>query len=306
MNLRFRQVEIFWAVMTSGSTTAAATMLNTSQPTISRELGQFERLTQLKLFERQRGKLVPTEHGLMLFEEVKQNYVGLDRIRNAVASARTLRQGQVQLACLPAFSIALVPAACRNFRGRYPDASINVTPLESPELEESLSAQRYHLGITESHKAPLGTRIECLLNLDVVCVLPSNHELCSKQVLTPIDFDGQDFVYLSASDPYRAQVDSLFSNYGVQRRMAVETHSANAVCATVRLGGGVAVVNPLTALHYAGSGLEIRRISPSITYSVSVVRPAHKPLSSIVDPFVDALRESCDQMALSMSKVLSP
>lgn len=305
MNFKFRQVEIFWAVMTTGSTTAAAAMLNTSQPTVSRELGHFERSTQLKLFERHGGKLAPTEHGLMLFEEVKHNYVGLHRIRNAVESVRNLRHGQVLLACLPAFSIALVPAACQKFRERFPEASINVKPLESPELEEALSAQRYHLGITENHQAPPGTSIECLLNLDVVCVLPANHALCAQRVLTPLDFDGQDFVYLSACDPYRTQIDSIFDKFGVQRRMAVETHSANAVCATVRLGGGIAIVNPLTALHYAGSGLEIRRISPSVTYSVSVVRPSHRPMAPVVDPFIESLRDSCSQAASALNRLMS-
>ena len=57
MNFKFRQVEIFWAVMTTGSATAAAEMLHTSQPTVSRELALFEKNTQLELFRRQAGKL---------------------------------------------------------------------------------------------------------------------------------------------------------------------------------------------------------------------------------------------------------
>ncbi|MEA1136003.1 LysR family transcriptional regulator, partial [Klebsiella pneumoniae] len=52
MNFSFRHVEVFWAVMTTGSATGAAELLHTSQPTISRELSRFETLTQLTLFKR--------------------------------------------------------------------------------------------------------------------------------------------------------------------------------------------------------------------------------------------------------------
>ena len=59
MTFNLRHVEVFWAVMTTGSATAAARLLHTSQPTISRELGRFEQVTQLSLFKRTHGKLVP-------------------------------------------------------------------------------------------------------------------------------------------------------------------------------------------------------------------------------------------------------
>ncbi|EPN17167.1 DNA-binding transcriptional regulator LysR, partial [Pseudomonas syringae pv. actinidiae ICMP 18804] len=77
MSVTLRHIEVFRAVMTSGSVTEAANMLNTSQPTVSRELARFELLTQLKLFDRVRGRLRPTAQALSLFEEVQRAYFGL-------------------------------------------------------------------------------------------------------------------------------------------------------------------------------------------------------------------------------------
>lgn len=131
----------------------------------------------------------------------------------------------------------------------------------------------------------------------MVCVLPSYHELNAKTVLTPQDFEGQNFVYLAADDPYRRKTDAIFHQSGIERRLAVETHSASAVCATVNLGVGVAIVNPITALDYVGRGLQIRRFSHSISYCVSVVRPLHRPESSTVEHFVDSLRKNCQQIS---------
>lgn len=298
MNFSFRHVEVFWAVMTTGSATAAAQLLMTSQPTISRELARFEQVTQLSLFKRINGKLVPTEQAAMLFDEVQRAYVGLDRIAKAADAIRHFSQGQVSIVCLPAFSQALLPRVCQQFRQRCPGVSVKITQQESPMLHESLSTQRYHMGLTEELTAPLGTTLETLLTLDVVCVLPADHALCRRgdKVLTPQDFAGQDVVYLAEVDPYRQRVDRLFGELGIERRMVVETLSASAVCETVSLGMGIAIVNPITALSYARSGLQIRRFSHAIPYLVNLVQPMFRPESPVVASFVEVLKSSCQSI----------
>src|SRR5690348_11139861 len=65
-----RHVEVFRALMTAGSVTAAAQSLATSQPTVSRELARLEQLLQLVLFDRVRGRLRPTAQAWALFDEV--------------------------------------------------------------------------------------------------------------------------------------------------------------------------------------------------------------------------------------------
>jgi DNA-binding transcriptional LysR family regulator len=66
--LNFRQIEAFRAVMLTGTTIAAANMLNTTQPSISRALGQMQAAAKLKLFELDRSRLRPTPEAVKLFE----------------------------------------------------------------------------------------------------------------------------------------------------------------------------------------------------------------------------------------------
>ena len=62
--MNFRQLEIFRAVMDTGSATAAARLLGLSQPAVSRQLMQLETEVGLDLFARERGKLIPTAHAV--------------------------------------------------------------------------------------------------------------------------------------------------------------------------------------------------------------------------------------------------
>ncbi|EKK4000445.1 LysR family transcriptional regulator [Cronobacter sakazakii] len=299
-----RHIEIFHAVMTAGNLTEAAALLRTSQPTVSRELARFEKLIGLSLFTRSRGRLHPTVQGLRLFEEVQRSWYGLDRIISAAESLRQFRQGELSIACLPVFSQSLLPLMLKPFLDSYPDVSLNIVPQESPLLEEWLSAQRHDLGITENTATPAGTERLTLLTLNEVCVLPAGHTLADKPQLTPQDFAGENYISLSRTDSYRQLLDSLFQEHNVQRRMVLETHSAASVCAMVRAGVGVSIVNPLTALDYAATGIVVRRFSVAVPFTVSLIRPLHRPASALVEAFSQHLQQQMKGLSDTLEAML--
>ncbi|WP_312776867.1 LysR family transcriptional regulator [Pseudescherichia sp.] len=303
--VNLRHIEIFHAVMTAGNLTEAARLLHTSQPTVSRELARFEKVIGLTLFERSRGRLHPTVQGLRLFEEVQRSWYGLDRIVSAAESLREFRQGELSIVCLPVFSQSFLPLLLQPFLARYPEVSLNVVPQESPLLEEWLSAQRHDLGLTETLSTPAGTERTPLLTLNEVCVLPAGHPLAQRTVLTPQDFQGENYISLSRSDSYRQLLDALFGEHQVKRRMVVETHSAASVCAMVRAGVGVSVVNPLTALDYASSGVVVRPFSIAVPFTVSLIRPLHRPASALVDAFSGHLQQAASRIIAPLEAVLA-
>lgn len=303
--VNLRHIEIFHAVMTAGNLTEAAVLLHTSQPTVSRELARFEKVLGLKLFERSRGRLQPTVQGLRLFEEVQRSWYGLDRIVSAAESLREFRQGELSVACLPVFSQSFLPLLLQPFLARYPEVSLNIVPQESPLLEEWLSAQRHDLGLTETLSTPAGTERTPLLTCNEVCVMPQDHPLARKSVLTPADFQGENYISLSRTDSYRQLLDALFNEHQVKRRMVLETHSVASVCAMVRAGVGISVVNPLTALDYATSGVAVRRFSIDVPFTVSLIRPLHRPASALVDAFSRHLQAAMPLVTQPLAAMLA-
>jgi len=295
--LTHRHVEVFRAVMAAGSVTGAAAALHTSQPTVSRELARMEYLLGLVLFDRVRGRLQPTAQGYALHEEVERSYAGLERVADTAVRLRQFTQGQLSLACLPAFAHALLPGACARFLRAHPGVSVSVNPFESPLLEERLAAQAHDLGVTEHDHALHGAQVKALLELDEVAVLPAGHSLAGRRRLAARDFAGQPFVSFHPRDRYRQGVDQVFAEAGVERQLVVETDSAVAVCAMVRHGVGLGIVNPLTALALAGEGVEVRALAFTIPFRAFAVRPAHRPGNPLVERFEAALRAECEELA---------
>ena len=181
---------------------------------------------------------------------------------------------------------------------------MSVNPVESPLLEERLAAQAHDLGLTEHDSALAAAPATLLLEFDEVAVLPAGHPLLGKKRLAARDFAGQAFVSFHPRDRYRQSADKVFAEAGVDRQFAIETDSAVAVCAMVRHGLGLAIVNPLTALALSGpgSGIEARPLAFSIPFRVFSVRPAHRPGNPLVGRFEAALRAECGALGEAVAR----
>lgn len=286
-----RHIEVFRALMLTGSATGAAQMLFTSQPTISREIARFEQLLGYALFERRQGRLRPNVRALRLWEEVQRSWQGLDRVVEHAVALGQPHHTSISVLCMPALSHALLPGALARLQQAQGEVAVSVATQDGPLLQEWMSAQRFDLGLTETADAPPGTRIVHLPAMDEVAVLPATHPLAAKYRLSPQDFAGQSFISLARDDPYRLKIDAVFAKARVQRKLLLETLSAIAVCAMVQHGLGVAIVNPLTARACAGEAIVVRPLDFSIPFQVHMLLPLHRPAVPQVDWLVQALAQ---------------
>jgi DNA-binding transcriptional LysR family regulator len=289
MRLNHRLVESFRVVLLTGSATRAAELLFTSQPAISRDLARLEQLLRFSLFERSKGRLLPTAQGLAFYEEVKRSYIGLTTLAARAEEIRTLNMGKLSVAALPALCDSLLPAAFALFRRNHPGVLLQITALESPQLESALSEQRFDLGLVEHNLPPVGTTTELLFKGKELVILPQSHALSAKRRLSIRDLSGQAFVSYGPEDPYR-RVDALFEENGVHRNVVAETTSASSLFSLVRNGIGIAIVNPITPRYANHTGVISAALTPTIAYEVAMVKPVHRPTNPLVSQFFAYLR----------------
>ncbi|MFZ4624655.1 MAG: LysR family transcriptional regulator [Rhodoferax sp.] len=301
--LTHRQLAMFRAIMLHGNLSRAAEVTTSSQPTLSRELARLEQLLGFDLFDRVRGRLRPTVRALALLQEVERSFVGLAQIAARAVELRTFASGRLRLVCLPALAQALVPRALLQFAQTLPLASVSVCPQESPWLEQAVSEQRFDVGLSETSETPVGVVRRTILQVNEVAVLPRGHALCRKTLLTPQDFDGERFVSLAEGDVYRQAIDQMFAQAQVTRITRLETASAVAVCAMVRLGLGVAIVNPLSALELASPELVVRPLSLPIPFRVSLLLPEVAAPHPLRDPLVAAIVAAAQALEQASSRI---
>ena len=297
--LTHRQLSLFRSIMLHGSVSRAAEVSTTSQPTLSRELARLEQLLGFALFDRVRGRLRPTVRALALMQEVERSFVGLEQIAARAQELRLQTTGRLRLACLPALAHSLAPLVLRHLEAAQPGVQVSVHPIESPWLEQAMGEQRFDAALCETTQSPVGTELQTLLTVNEVAVLPSSHALSRKKILKPQDFAGERFISLAPGDVYRDAIDQMFAAANVQRVMAFETSSAVAVCAMVRQGLGVAIVNPLTALELSSPELVLRPLSVAIPFRVSLIVPQVSAPHPLQGALVQAIHAAVKERKLS-------
>lgn len=293
--LNFRQIQAFRAVMLSGSMTLAAKELHTSQPHVSRVIGELERRIGLKLFERHSGKLIPTLEGQVFFRDVENTFAGMRSLEDAAAAIRRRGAGRLRLASVPSMAIAVVPEAIHVFAQQYPDVDVTLQVTDSLTVCQWVASGYADVGVASEIFNATGVESELLQRNVGVLIAPLNHRLAQrKKTITPRDLVGEKFLSLKSSDIARKQIDDACLIDGEERRiLAYESHFAAAICHMVSCGMGVSIANPLVTRAYADR-VAIRPFLPRIEFSTHLVYPLNSPVNMLAKSFAAGLRSCCE------------
>src|SRR5688572_23889592 len=187
MRFNLRQIEVFRAVMVTGSISGAARLLAVSQPAISRLLAYTEDRLGLKLFERVKGRVQPTPEAKRLFAEVDQVHQGVVRVNNLAQELRERGTGGMHVVASPSVGQAFVPEAICLFRQNFPDVRVEFEILTLPELIARVSANRVDLALSVLPVDEPTILDTTILEGSLWVIFPRGHELSRLSAITPAD-----------------------------------------------------------------------------------------------------------------------
>lgn len=285
-HLSVKALRGFHAIVETGSATSAASILGMTQPAVSRLLAQLEETIGFELFHRDHGRLVPTQDGKLLFEEVDLSLNSLERVNSVVRDISEYRCGHLKLVAPPSFAEAVLPDIVAAFRERYP--SVRLT-LESPGGDSARSMiatravdggfLRMPLNRPDLHSARVVVS-------ETVCVLSESHPLASRARLSPTLLRGQPLILLGQGTAARANVEAAFAREGTRPLAQIELHTVASACAFAARGLGVALVNGLLASAYLRGGLVTRPFDPTLLNEYAFVTSALSAPTRLASAFL--------------------
>ncbi|CAD5246905.1 MULTISPECIES: LysR substrate-binding domain-containing protein [Halomonadaceae] len=298
--INLRQIEAFRAVMVHKTVTRAAQTLHVSQPAVSRLVGDLEFHVGFALFQRHKGRLIPTPEALALYEDVERAFVGLDKITDTAREIREFRTGRLLLSCMPALALNALPAMVNTFSERHPGITISLQVHSSQRVLEWVATQQCDAGLIGMQLVDPSVTIRPIASGALRLVMLPDHPLASQPVVNIDDLEGESFVSLGQTQDVRPLIDQVFQQAGIRRRMRIETQLSSVACELVLAGAGVSLIDPITADSYLSRGLVSRSFTPEIPFNYSAVLPAFRPPSRLVLEFLDELkRYLTDQLSAS-------
>jgi len=281
-----RHIEAFRAVMMTGSMTAAAKRVHTSQPHVSRLIAQLEAITQFPLFDRNGSRLTPTQDGSRFFQEVEKTFIGLAGLESAAASIRSFSASRLSVAAMPRLAGGLLARIVAAFKTEYPDVMVSIHSGNAGTVHNWISSGFCDTGLAMLSGDSPGIQVEPVLTMSCVAVVPKGHRLARLKKLKLADFAGEPFVAFTSGTPLRERIDDVFKAAKVERQIVAEAGLGSSICALVGAGLGVALINPLAAREeFEANGVEVRPFSPAVPVTVALLYPPYHTRTRLVSVF---------------------
>lgn len=291
-----RQIEVFKAVIETGTVSRAAETLHMSQPAASKLLSNLEADSGLDLFERRRGLLVPTVRGHRFYEEVDRIFSGLDQIGQAIDILRYEERGRLTIGVLPALSGRFISTTIRSFSDEQPDVFISLHARSSQFLIDWMRTGKVDVCIVTGRVDDPHIQAESILKMPIVCLMPQDHPLANREQLTVADLEGIPLVAFMDSSYARHQMERIFEAANFRPRIVTEATTSQNVCELVAAGMGVALVHPAYAETVEGR-VAVRPFVLDSFLDFQLCRLRQGRNRRLVTAFVDKVRATAQTFA---------
>ncbi|MEI9410640.1 LysR family transcriptional regulator [Mesorhizobium salmacidum] len=290
--MRARQLEVFIAVMRSGTVTAAARMLNISQPALSQILLHAEDELGFTLFERVKGRLRPTPEALEIFPDAERLSAGLDGLRRKTTDLRLGRTGLVRIAASPPPAMAILPRAFTKFRAQHPHIMLRAHSAPISAIVDMLRAGDACLGVAMDDRLPPDIEAEVVGRLGFVCLLPAGHALQAKAELTLADLVGEELISYRGNTRPADELARAAQAQGVALSPSLEIDVSISAVGFVQAGLGIALVDALLPWHQF-AGLAVRPLTAGPEFPIALLTSRTRALSRADEMMRDEIRAAC-------------
>ncbi len=282
--MNIKQLEVFTAIMSLGSTKAAAESLGQSQSAISRMLAQLEADLGLELFIRSKGRLLAKPEAAELLISAVDI---MERVNGMARHAEEIRLGRfrnqlVKVAVPYTLALNYMPRLIERLMAENPGIVFEVLTGSYVSIESKVENREADLGFTRVYENP-HFEFDKIDQCEAVCVMPKGHPLSELKVITAKDLAAVPMVLLGRQSSARKDIDFYFHRQGVKPKVKIEVHSVGVACQFVAKGLGVSIVNSILLDSLEDNGLDWRPLVEPPLYSYGLIYKAGRPRSKMVE-----------------------
>ncbi|MGI2780807.1 LysR family transcriptional regulator [Vibrio alginolyticus] len=290
MNLR--QLEVFYAIMQAGTVSGAARLLHVSQPNVTRVLAHTEQQLSFALFERVKGRLVPTQEAKALLPEAEKVYQQLGQFRSLT---NKVKQGTQHLRVgAPPVLAAHLLAPTVALLSKEHGISFELLTANRDELCSGLLKHELDVAIAFGEETPPAIMGHVLLKENLALIAPKSAAIPAEKTVILEELISHDLpiIGLDSRDPLGLLLHQTLSARDEHYQHAITVRSYSAAAELVKNEAGFAIVDPWTAKQYRqDNAVSVHALKPNMSFSVSILFAEHTPQSIATKQFITALKQ---------------
>lgn len=290
--MTFVQLEYVVAVDTYRHFATAAEHCFVTQPTLSMQIQKLEEELGVKLFDRSKQPVVPTEIGIEIIEQARRILSEKNVIKELVQTKKGILTGELRIGIIPTLAPYLLPLFIQNFYKKYPLIKLVVQELMTEYIVTRLREGRIDVGILVTPLQENGIKEHVLFYEELLAYVSRKNTAYKKTYVLAQDIDPEKLWLMEEGHCFRSQIVNLCE---LRRASEMGTHfeyeagSIETLRRMVELNDGITILPELTTLDMTARQLQLIRHfkKPAPMREVSIV--VHRDF--VKKRLIEALKE---------------
>ncbi|MFN3939767.1 MAG: LysR substrate-binding domain-containing protein [Chitinophagales bacterium] len=203
------QLEYLVALDTYRHFAIAAEKCFVTQPTLSMQIQKLEEELGVKIFDRTKQPVIPTEIGALIIGQARKVLQEAKAIRYLISEQLETIQGELRIGIIPTLAPYILPSLFKHMRAAFPKIILTVKEVITEELIHELKSNRLDCGIVVTPLKENAINEEVLFYEELFVYVSKNNALYDKKYVLPNEIDPTQLWLLEEGHCFRSQVLNL-------------------------------------------------------------------------------------------------
>lgn len=203
------QLEYVVSLDTHRNFVLAAENCFVTQPTLSMQIQKLEEELGVKIFDRSKQPVLPTEIGERIIEQAKITLEEAKKIKELVSDSKNEVSGELRLGIIPTLAPYLLPLFLNNFLKKYPLIKVKINELTTEDLTERLRKNQIDVGILVTPINNPKFKEYPLFYEEFMVYGSLNNQISHKKYVLPEDIDLKSLWLLEEGHCFRSQIINI-------------------------------------------------------------------------------------------------
>ncbi|MEP6948943.1 MAG: LysR substrate-binding domain-containing protein [Ginsengibacter sp.] len=305
--MNIQHLKYVLAVDTHRHFAKAAEKCFVTQPTLSMMIRTLEDELGIKIFDRSRQPVVPTETGIVVIAQAKIIVQEAERMKEIIHELKGEINGELKLGIIPTVAPYLLPLFLNSFLQKYPRLKIKITELTTQQIIEKLKDHHLDVGILATPLNNEALKEQPLYYEQFVVYASRNEKLMKKKFLIPGDIDTNHLWLLEEGHCLRTQILNLceLRKKGLETsNLEYEAGSIETLKKMVDTNNGITILPELALKELSTKDKKfVRHFKPQVPVrEISIVTYRHFVKQRMVDILKEEICNSVPEEMLSSKR----
>ena len=181
------RLKVFKTVADRLSFTKAAAELLISQPAVTKQINELERLLGKPLFLRHGNRISLTDDGVRLLEYANRILALYGELRDAFVEEQGAFSGEIRLGASTTLSQYVLPGLLAKFRKLYPDVRVTLFNENTEQIERQIAEGKLDFGMIEGTASNPALHYELFMDDELVLVTSASNTSFTREEITAAD-----------------------------------------------------------------------------------------------------------------------